>query len=100
MAKLNQIPDSGTIIASRGRVDYYFWMGIPVARSWPRKSTQPRTAAEIRSSELFTAAAVMTGAVAEPVMEISKRLVGGVGVTWVDHFRGLARGKPWVELKF
>lgn len=85
-------------MASRGRVDYYLWMGIPVARSWPRKSTQPRTAAEIASSNAFAVAAVATGAVAPIVQQSFKAMQIGVGVTWVDHFRAQARGKPWIHL--
>jgi hypothetical protein len=91
------MPDSGTIMASRGRVDYYLWKGIPVARSWPRKSTQPRQAGEIVSSNEFTAAAVLTGAVATVVQEGFKTMHRGTGVTWVDHFRAQARGKPWIQ---
>lgn len=98
MVRMRQLPDSGTIMASRGRVDYYYWMGIPVARAWPRKSTVPRTAGSIASSEAFTAAAVLTGAVAEPVQVLFKRVHVGTGVTWVDHFRASARGRPWIGL--
>lgn len=83
-------------MASRGRVDYYLWKGIPVARSWPRKSTQPRTAGEIASSQLFTVAAVATGAIAPAVADTFKNMHRGNGVTWVDHFRAQARGKPWI----
>jgi len=98
VAKLLHMPDSATIMASRRRVDYYLWMGIPVARSWPRKSTQPRTAGEIASSEAFKAAAVMTGAVGSNVRDAYKVGMVGHGVTWVDRFRGAAGGKSWIRL--
>lgn len=95
--KLESIPDSGTIIALRGDIDFYFWKGIPVARRWPRKSTVPRTAKEIRSSELFSAAAKMTGMIDPLVAQSWKDAVaGGQGVTWVDAFRAMARGKSWL----
>lgn len=98
MAKMKRFPDSGTIMASRGRVDYYLWKGIPVARSWPRKSTQPRQPGEVLSSEEFKVAAVATGAIAPVVQELFKAIHIGTGVTWVDHFRAQARGKPWIHV--
>jgi len=97
MAKLERLPDAGTIVSCRGLVDFYLWKGVPCARRWPKKSTQPRTAGEIASSELFTAAAVMTGAIAPVVMELYRSQMAGKGVTWVDWFRATARGKPWVH---
>lgn len=95
---MRNLPDSGTIMASRGRVDYYLWMGIPVARSWPRKSTQPRQGGEVASSNAFTVAAVATGALGSAPVEALKAVHEGTGVTWVDHFRAMARGKPWISL--
>lgn len=98
MAILERLPDSPTILASRGKVDYYLWKGIPVARSWPRKSTQPRQAGEILSSEEFKVAAIMTGAISPRVRNLYKSQMVGNGVTWVDWFRATARGKPWIRL--
>ena len=98
MAKLRVMPDSGTIMASRGRVDYYLWMGIPVARSWPRKSTQPRTAGEISSSNAFVAAAGWTGAMSDVLIQDYKNMMVGRGVTWIDFQRALFRGKSWIHL--
>jgi len=95
---MKRLPDSGTIVASRGRVDYYLWMGIPVARSWPRKSTQPRQAGEITSSQKFTAYTKMTGGLGSDISDRYKLLQVGLGVTWVDQFRALAGGKPWMTL--
>jgi hypothetical protein len=92
------MPDGGTIMASRQRVDYYLWKGVVVARSWPKKSTQPRHGGEILSSEEFKVAAVMTGAVGSTIREGLVAMHAGKGVTWVDHFRAMARGKPWIVL--
>lgn len=30
----------------RGVVDFYYWRGVPIARSWPRKPNQPGTPAQ------------------------------------------------------
>ena len=87
--------DRATIIASRGVIDFYYWKGMPVARRWPRKSTQPRQAGEIASSNLFTVAAVATGALDADYVNLLRAQPGGTGVTWVDRFRALARLKNW-----
>lgn len=98
--KLNSIPDSGTVIALRGDIDFYFWKGLPVGRRWPRKSTVPRTVREIRSSQAFSAAAIMTGALAPVIQQGYKTsLPPSVGVTWVDMFRATARGKGWIAIR-
>lgn len=95
---MEQMPDRATIVAMRGRVDFYLWMGIPVARAWPRKSTQPRTAGEIASSEKFTTYVKMTGMLAPSVIQAYRDYVGGTGVTWVDMFRAAAGGRPWFNI--
>lgn len=90
--------DRATIIASRGLVDFYFWKGQPVARAWPKRSTKPRTAGEVRSSAAFTAAAKWTGAISVNVEADYRRYIAGTGVTWVDMQRALFRGKPWFRV--
>lgn len=99
MAKLDRLPDSATIIAARKRVDFYLWKGIPVARAWPRRSSQPRSAGEIASSNAFVASVKLTGAIDPHVQAAFKRqMMGvGVGVTWVDFQRAMSRGKPWIS---
>lgn len=96
MAKLDHMPSLATIVAQRGRVDYYFWKGIPVARMWPRKSSQPRTAGEIKSSQMFSVAAKLTGALPPQLVRVYRReMANGVGVTWVDWVRNMARTGSW-----
>jgi len=36
-----------------GVVDFYYWKGIPVARTWPRKSSIPPSAAMLVSRSAF-----------------------------------------------
>lgn len=96
MAKLTTQADRATIIACRGVIDFYYWKGIPVARRWPRKSSQPRTAREVASSEEFAAAAAITGGMGSAMVEAWKRDMVGVGVTWVDRQRAATRGKSWI----
>ena len=43
MAKLLVMPNQTIVNGMKGKVDFYLWMGIPVARRWPR-SPGPRRA--------------------------------------------------------
>lgn len=45
MVRLSGVPPRGVVLGFKGSIDFYSWKGIPVARRWPRKPTQPRTPA-------------------------------------------------------
>jgi len=45
MAKLTNMPESNIISGLKGTVDFYYWKGIPVARSWPRSPGRQRSPA-------------------------------------------------------
>lgn len=53
MTRLAEMPPVAVIRASRGVLDYYYWRGIPVCRTWPQKYTRQRTAAVQASSAIF-----------------------------------------------
>lgn len=92
------MPDSGTIIASRGRVDYYLWKGVPVARSWPVYTPYTPSAAELATRNAFINTTKATGYVGSAINDMYRAMHAGLGITWVDHFRATARGKPWVYI--
>lgn len=84
-------------MALRGRVDFYLWKGIVVARSWPKPSNQPRMPGSVESSNRFTVYTKLTGMIDPLLRDDYKRFHGGQGVTWVDSFRATAGGKSWVR---
>lgn len=45
MVKLAGVPPRGIVLGFKGALDFYSWKGIVVVRRWPRKPTQPRSAA-------------------------------------------------------
>jgi len=45
MAKLEVMPHQGIIDGFKGTVDFYVYMGIPVARAWPRPPSGERSPA-------------------------------------------------------
>lgn len=42
MAKLTSMPELAVIDQLKGAIDFYLWLGIPVARRWPRSPGQRR----------------------------------------------------------
>lgn len=57
MARLTAMPELGIIAGYKGKIDFYYWRGVPVARTWPKspgKSRSPRVSAQWPA---FTAAA-------------------------------------------
>ena len=93
------MPDTATIMGARQKVDFYLWMGIPVARAWPRPPrTYVRSAAEIATQQKMSAVASMTGAIDDSMRQAYKGLMGEAqGVTWVDFFRSVAmNGTGWL----
>ena len=45
MAKLTALPHQDIINGLKGKIDYYLWMGVPVARKWPRSPGKHRSPA-------------------------------------------------------
>lgn len=45
MAKLTLMPQQGIIDGFKGTIDFYEYMGIPVARSWPKSPSGQRSPA-------------------------------------------------------
>ncbi|MBA7678918.1 hypothetical protein ES703_87198 [subsurface metagenome] len=43
MAKLLALPEQAIIDGLKGTIDYYVWMGIPCARSWPKSPGKRRS---------------------------------------------------------
>jgi hypothetical protein len=96
--KLDRLPDTPTIVAFRGVIDFYLWKGVPVGRAWPKRSTQPPTAGEIQGQVRFRAMVVYAGASDISQQDAFKAMMpDAVGVTWVDANRAMASGNPWVK---
>jgi len=45
MAKLTALPSQAIISGFKGKIDFYLWRGIPVARKWPRSPGHKRAPA-------------------------------------------------------
>lgn len=56
MAKLTALPSLAIISGLKGKIDFYLWMGIPVARKWPRSPGHRRAPAVEAQWPAFTTA--------------------------------------------
>lgn len=56
MAKLTTMPHQAIIDGLKGKIDFYLWMGIPVARKWPRSPGHERAPAVEATWPAFTIA--------------------------------------------
>ena len=57
VAKLKHMVGQKVIDGFRGVIDYYYYMGIPCARSWPRKPIAFRNSNVVAQWPIFTRAA-------------------------------------------
>lgn len=53
MAKLTEMPSKAIIRALKGKVDFYVWRGIPVARAWPQYRPYPPSPSLKRIRDAF-----------------------------------------------
>lgn len=53
MTKLDKLPDQEKIDQFKGKIDFYLWKGIPVARRWPKWEPRGSTPAEASNQAAF-----------------------------------------------
>lgn len=80
MTKLANLPTRGQVDLLRGCVDFYVRDGVPLARSFPRKPRQPRSAA-VRDRQ--------------PQFAYSQRVMKFVHAEIADKWRSCLTGKGW-----
>lgn len=86
MAKLTEMPAEALISGFKGVVDYYWYMGIPVARSWPRSPGRTRAPAVEAQWPAFTYAAQEWNNLSEAVQDSYRALAQSSGMDGRDLF--------------
>lgn len=86
MAKLTKLPGQAVIDGMKGKVDYYLWMGIPCARSWPRSPGHNRAPTVQAQWPAFTWAAKNWQNLSPAIQEAYKDLAKGTMMTGRDLF--------------
>lgn len=97
MVRLSNLPDSATIAAHKGTIDYYTWKGQAVARSWPRYRAYKFSPAQVASMNTFTTVAKATGTIGLEVRALWGAIPTTPGTTWVDFFRNVSMGGDWIR---
>lgn len=54
MAIVKEMPSEAIIGGFKGKLDFYYWMGIPVCRSWPKSPGSSRSPAVMAQWPAFS----------------------------------------------
>lgn len=77
----------------RGVIDFYFYMGIPCARSWPKSPGKSRNANVIRQWPVFTTAAKLWREISPEIRQAYEDMAAVTNLTSKDmFFRGYISG--------
>jgi len=77
MAILKALPSLAIISGYKGTLDFYYTMGIPVCRSWPRSPGSDRAVAVKEQWPVFTAAARLWPLLSEEVQDAYNAMASG-----------------------
>ena len=78
------MPHEAIIDGFKGKVDYYFYMGIPCARSWPRSPGKRRAPSVEAQWPLFTYAAREWNNLSTAVQDAYRQLATNSGLSGRD----------------
>ena len=100
MAKLAVLPEQAIISGFKGKVDFYLWKGLPVARAWPRSPGHVRAPAVEAQWPIFSYAAKAWATLSDEVQSTYRTLASASGMTGRDLFtRSVIKGLYRYPLK-
>lgn len=77
----------------KGVIDFYYYMGVPCARSWPKKIGANRSPAVMAQWPIWTEAARLWGEISPTVREAYVQMAVSTDLTGKDmFFRGYISG--------
>lgn len=95
MAIIKEMLGEREISGFRGKVDFYYYMGIPCARQWPRKPTTPRNPQVVAAQQPFIEAAQLAKTLSPEIIAFYKENAASTSLTWKDlFFRSYMSGLP------
>ncbi len=84
MAKLTALPSQAIISGFKGTIDFYRYMGIPVARKWPRSPGRKRAPAVEAQWSAFTTASRSWGEMSEQLQMAYSETAAGTNMSGRD----------------
>lgn len=93
MAILKEMVGKKIIDGFKGVVDFYYWMGIPCARVWPRSQGKSQTPESVAQWPIFKTAAKLWGELSPEVKTAYNEMASVTNLTGKDmFFRGYISG--------
>lgn len=93
MALLREMPGTHIISGLKGKIDFYYWMGLAVARTWPRSPGHVRTPEVMAQWPAFITAAKEWNNLSPEVQESYRKLAQSSGLNGRDlQVRGYLAG--------
>jgi len=93
MAKLKEMVGLKVISGFKGVIDFYYYMGIPCARAWPKKPSAARSPAVQAQWPVFRSAAALFDQISPEVRQAYEQMAVGTNLTVKDiFFRGYISG--------
>lgn len=95
MAILKHMIGEKAISGFRGVVDFYYYMGVPCARAWPKSPGRSRSPAVQAQWQPFQEAAQLAKELSPTMIDFYSRNAAGTNMTWKDlFFRSYMSGLP------
>ena len=93
MAIIKEMVGKKVIDGFRGVIDYYYYMGVPCARKWPRSQGKSQTPASIAQWPIFSNAAKLWKELSPEVRQAYEDMAVTTNLTGKDmFFRGYISG--------
>lgn len=93
MAIIREMVGQKIISGFKGVVDFYYYMGVPCARAWPKSPGRNRSPAVMSQWPVFTHAAELWRELSLEVRQAYKQMAVGTNLTARDlFFRGYISG--------
>ena len=84
MATITSLPDNATIIALRGKLDFYCYRGTLCVRSWPQRPAMPRSPAVQLTAETFRSYSIRLALLGTVYKNMAIDQSSGTRWTWKD----------------
>jgi len=84
MAKLTALPEKAIIDKLKGKIDFYYWRGIPVARRWPVHKPRWRSPQERATQQDLADVMHLRHQISQTVLAAYRALPCAKYLTWRD----------------